>query len=295
MGQINNKDLDTDFIISNLTPYKKKERERKAHVYFLSYKGIIVYVGMSLNYEGRLLQHSESKAFDSFYVTECDESIVKDIESHYIDKFRPFYNIAENFTDQFVPNNTYIKHEDVILLNSGGKSSANRMILDVKGSVIFNAFDSKTIGYVVNRIGFIYNGLDWSMTRSHYNHKIVKCKDGVSETIKIKSNIKIFEGINGDYAVPYFTTVDLLHVYDYYIFSKLMNYKLGWFVKQAEYNKLTYDNDILLFIDKIFSMSRITMQPKPIIEQVPIKPPKNKDWMWLAKKAINNIERRKNY
>ena len=70
-------------------------------VYFLINKNKIVYVGASKNTEKRIYFHRKKNAmrFDSYYILCLDlemDAIFK-IESMWIDKLRPKYNVRDNF------------------------------------------------------------------------------------------------------------------------------------------------------------------------------------------------------
>jgi len=63
-------------------------------IYFLINKNEIVYVGKSVDINGRILVHNKNilKTFDSFSILECPVEFLNILESHYIFKFHPFLN-----------------------------------------------------------------------------------------------------------------------------------------------------------------------------------------------------------
>ena len=64
-------------------------------IYFLIYRGEIVYVGQSRNVETRIASHSEHDVeFDSWSALECELQDLDDWESHYQQKFKPKFNAA---------------------------------------------------------------------------------------------------------------------------------------------------------------------------------------------------------
>jgi hypothetical protein len=61
-------------------------------IYFLRWKGSIVYIGMSKNPLARIGSHSKGKIYDSIWFYPCPLSKVKGLESSLIYTFRPKYN-----------------------------------------------------------------------------------------------------------------------------------------------------------------------------------------------------------
>lgn len=61
-------------------------------VYFLIHRGVVVYVGQSVNVHARILQHRAQKEFDRFGFVACDESALDLLESIYIHVLRPPLN-----------------------------------------------------------------------------------------------------------------------------------------------------------------------------------------------------------
>ena len=69
-------------------------RKRICGVYFLFYKGGIVYIGKSVNVLDRIPAHifDKRKAFDEFTYIEFEEPDLTRKERYFIDKFLPKYN-----------------------------------------------------------------------------------------------------------------------------------------------------------------------------------------------------------
>lgn len=65
-------------------------------VYFLLDRGKVVYIGRSVNCYVRIGTHFDecTKVFDSYYVIECKEKELDDLEMQYIGKFMPKYNVV---------------------------------------------------------------------------------------------------------------------------------------------------------------------------------------------------------
>ena len=263
----NNLNLTEHEILEGSTPFNRGRRT--CHVYFLIYKGIIVYVGKAVNYDARIAQHCDDKAFDSFYVTECDESELKRVESFYIKMFGPFYNVSENLRNQAIPNNTYIKHEDVILMNAGGNSSDNRMILHTKGDTIFNAFTNERIGFVVNKIGFIYNRQRKAIHSPRYAmcYKIIRCKDLATQDIEVTTSMDIFDLNSNTCIVSVCDPKNFYYSYDFYIYSKLFGLTFDWFKSTMEEKGLAYNDDMLSFIDKILDVKKISIKIETMVNK----------------------------
>jgi hypothetical protein len=64
-------------------------------VYLLMSEGRVVYVGQSTNCHGRIGTHfaERSKKFDSYHIIECRPKDLTRLETQYIAKFMPKYNI----------------------------------------------------------------------------------------------------------------------------------------------------------------------------------------------------------
>jgi hypothetical protein len=65
-------------------------------VYLLLSNGIIVYVGQSANCHARIGTHFKEggKVFDSYHIIECAEKELDDLETQYIGRFMPQYNVV---------------------------------------------------------------------------------------------------------------------------------------------------------------------------------------------------------
>lgn len=63
-------------------------------IYLLKQGEKVVYVGSSEKVETRITQHQNdsSKTFDSYQVIGCKESELCNLESYYIEKYKPIYN-----------------------------------------------------------------------------------------------------------------------------------------------------------------------------------------------------------
>lgn len=73
-----------------------KAVKKTCGIYFLMQGSEIVYVGQSTNCNFRIGNHlsDEQKVFDSYFMVECIESRLDEMEAKYIVKFRPKYNLA---------------------------------------------------------------------------------------------------------------------------------------------------------------------------------------------------------
>jgi len=249
--ELNNLDLSEQSIVSLAHPF---DRSLMKHVYFLVYKGIIVYVGMDSHYPSRIKQHISNKAFDSVYAIECAPEEVKDVESHYISKFKPFYNVSEN-KNPFIENGTYVRHQDVLLLNAGGRRGSSRKILYVNGNNIIDAFTSKQIGWIINKVGYIYDeGGNYQTTL------FIKCSGGKAEFVSIPIKNKLF--CNPDRKELELKTIyydDIDNVYILYIYSKAKQYKPFWYTIQAKERGYTAEKWVIDIIDYLFSWHNVTM------------------------------------
>lgn len=79
--------LEEDAIVGRARPYP-----RETGVYFLIDRFEIVYVGMSFDILSRIPAHAD-KAFDRVFWITCPHQYVGSVEKHYIEKFRPKYNV----------------------------------------------------------------------------------------------------------------------------------------------------------------------------------------------------------
>jgi hypothetical protein len=62
------------------------------YVYFLVDGSRVVYIGQTTNICHRLRQHKRDKMFTQVWVLEVDEDRLDEVEAHYIQKIRPWYN-----------------------------------------------------------------------------------------------------------------------------------------------------------------------------------------------------------
>jgi len=69
---------------------------RLCGIYFLVSDEGIVYVGQSINITSRVQQHTSSKVFTHYTYVLCDEKDLDNLETKYINKFRPKYNFGNN-------------------------------------------------------------------------------------------------------------------------------------------------------------------------------------------------------
>lgn len=83
--------LTSEYILGLAKPVRKT-----CGIYVLMHGREIVYVGQSLNCNLRIGTHlnEEVKVFDSYFIIECPESRLDEVEAKYIVKFHPKYNIA---------------------------------------------------------------------------------------------------------------------------------------------------------------------------------------------------------
>lgn len=68
-------------------------------VYFLIREGRVVYVGQSLNCEGRIDAHTKGvsmKEFDSYHIVGCPVHKLDELEALYISKLRPPLNKVQS-------------------------------------------------------------------------------------------------------------------------------------------------------------------------------------------------------
>jgi hypothetical protein len=74
---------------------KKLDTSLPCHIYFLCYKGAVVYVGQTSSaWPSRIIQHlnGDSKLFDDVWYLEVDKGSLNTVERHYIELYRPKYN-----------------------------------------------------------------------------------------------------------------------------------------------------------------------------------------------------------
>jgi len=72
----------------------KNYRDPFGYVYFLVYKGDVVYVGQSFSLSRRIISHARDKDFDDVFYIEVAENKLNETERMWIRKFNPLYNIA---------------------------------------------------------------------------------------------------------------------------------------------------------------------------------------------------------
>lgn len=184
-------------------------------VYFLFYNDVLVYVGQSTNVEKRLMSHFSSKVFDKYHYIKCDEDRLLEVEKHYIDKFKPFYNGTNN-KSPIVESMTYVWNNNIIFLNCG--LSTDRRIFRVDGDKIIDVFSEEESGLVYRKCGYVW-----------VNNKNFLCSGGVIKRLTAKS-------IYGGFDLNKKTTIHVsksdissLHsITDYYIYAKAMGYKEDW-------------------------------------------------------------------
>lgn len=83
---------------------------RIPHIYFLLNKGEVVYVGKSVRVAKRVTSHDVKgeKQYDEVFAKPCpnmDSKTLCDLESYYIAKYKPIYNMVRN------PNRITPKHQ----------------------------------------------------------------------------------------------------------------------------------------------------------------------------------------
>jgi len=82
--------LTVEYILGLAKPVKKM-----CGIYVLMHEREIVYVGQSVNCHTRIGSHLNDplKVFDSYFIIECPESRLDEMEAKYIVKFRPKFNL----------------------------------------------------------------------------------------------------------------------------------------------------------------------------------------------------------
>lgn len=89
--QENGREYSEDEIIQHSSMYS----HNGCGVYFLLFLDEIVYVGQTTDLRNRLKQHWESnKGWNRYFVIRCEKEDLLRLESYYILRFRPKYNIA---------------------------------------------------------------------------------------------------------------------------------------------------------------------------------------------------------
>lgn len=233
---MNRTDYEIDDLLAIKKPYVKTKQTKT--VYFLFYKGVLVYVGKATNEQNRFSQHEAEKLFDETASIECTAEEYSAVESHYIAKFRPFYNGSEN-KYPIIEQNTYQRINDLIFFNGG--TISNRYILDVSGNEIINRFNNRKIGYIINKKGFIHKS----------KNKFFKCMSGRITELEIKTMFSADPHVDYKITASKSTYFELETVYDYYFYSKVRNYKTGWFHGMCKEKSFTFDQDVLYLIDLI--------------------------------------------
>lgn len=67
--------------------------QKTSGIYLLKNKGVVVYVGRSVNVRRRIWDHSD-KEYDEYEVVECPVENLDDLEKSYIKRLKPKYNKA---------------------------------------------------------------------------------------------------------------------------------------------------------------------------------------------------------
>lgn len=100
MSEVKQRLLTKEEILSKAIPFTRLMHVEKANViYFLIHNKEIIYIGQSVFPAGRFSNHKTYKCkFDSYsfvYVDDLEERL--DLESDYIDKYKPCYNGKNNY------------------------------------------------------------------------------------------------------------------------------------------------------------------------------------------------------
>lgn len=70
-----------------------RQIQKTPGIYFLVHEKVVVYVGQSVNVYGRAFTHTD-KVFDSVYYLPCPENELLKLESQWIAKLKPIYNMT---------------------------------------------------------------------------------------------------------------------------------------------------------------------------------------------------------
>ena len=77
---------------SSLNEYKMPELDADGYIYFLFYRGTLVYIGKSISLSGRLSAHTKNKYFETVKYEACAVERLKDRECELIKNFNPVLN-----------------------------------------------------------------------------------------------------------------------------------------------------------------------------------------------------------
>lgn len=91
--------LTEKFILENCTRLGVSGKTIDPIIYFLIDNEQIVYVGQSLQGIYRVFEHMKfnKKKFDSYFILNCEEKDLHDLENLYIEEFKPKYNKVVNW------------------------------------------------------------------------------------------------------------------------------------------------------------------------------------------------------
>jgi len=88
--------MDVNFLLSTPEIRNLKNVNRFCGLYFLIYRGDVVYVGCSIDVLSRVCNHKSDKVFDYPVFLPCAKSKMLELEKMYIETLRPKYNIIHN-------------------------------------------------------------------------------------------------------------------------------------------------------------------------------------------------------
>ena len=69
---------------------------QKIGIYFLCHYNKIIYIGQSIDIDGRLRSHLKDKKFNKVFFIPCLKKELENLEIFYIEKYKPILNIANN-------------------------------------------------------------------------------------------------------------------------------------------------------------------------------------------------------
>jgi len=210
------------------------------HVYFLTYKGLVMYVGKAENgWYTRVMMHRLDKLFDSVSYIECPKLLLEKVEQHYIEKLSPFYNGTGN-ASPLIPRLTYSYKNGVLLFNGGG--SCERRVIYVKDGNIFSTRTNSLIGTTINNIGYIT-----------INGYIYECIGGFVKRISPPRH-----GYNVDFHLQEVVSFIPKTPFDAYIMAKAQGYGVEWANKKIE--NLGFSTEHLFLYKKIAELKQVIIK-----------------------------------
>lgn len=103
--------------LDSLNRYEIKHRDEinDGVLYFLFYRGVLIYIGCSMHFEGRILRHMSCKAFDEVRYLVLPKGELKSKERELVKKYRPVLNGEHNYT----PERFCVVVEDIVFCYHG--------------------------------------------------------------------------------------------------------------------------------------------------------------------------------